>query len=125
MELDTHYVHLLLKDNLLIGTYKKGLHINLEIAHEIVRARIYFMEGKKRIPAMIITKGITGITKPARDYLSSVEATKGLVASAIIVDASFSNIMGNFFLRVHKPAMPVRIFYDTRRAEKWLKKFIV
>ena len=125
MELDTRYVHLLLKDNLLIGTYKKGLHITLEVAHEIVRTRVSFMKGKKRIPAMIITKGIVDITKPARDYLSSVEATEGLLASAIIVEASFSNLMGNFFLRVHKTSMPVRIFYDSVRAEKWLKNFIV
>jgi hypothetical protein len=124
MELDTRYVHLLLKDDILIGTYKKGLHINLEIAQEIVRTRISFMEGKK-IPAMIITKGIIGISKPARDYLSSKEGTEGLVASAIIAGASFNNLMGNFFLKVHKTAMPVRIFSDKLHAEKWLKKFIV
>ena len=123
MELDTRYVHLLLKENILIGTYKKGLHIDLEIAHEIVRTRISFMEGK-RIPAMIITKGIIGISKPARDYLSSKEGTEGLLASAIIAGASFSSLMGNFFLRVHKTTMPVRIFSNRVHAERWLKKFI-
>lgn len=104
-------------------SYKTGLHINREIAHEIVSARLSFTEGKK-MAAMLISQGVISMDKPAREYLASDEATEGLLATAIIVDSSFSSFLGNFFLMVNKTKMPVKIFYDIPLAEKWLQQFI-
>lgn len=124
MELDTRYVNLVIKDGILIGTYKKGLDINLEVAKEIVRIRILFTEGKK-MPAMIKSEGIISMTKPARQFLASDEAITGLSASAIIVNSGFSRFLGNFFVQVNKTKLPVKIFSDVGRAEKWLHQFLV
>lgn len=123
MELDTPYVHLRIKDKILVGTYKKNIRINLEIAKEIVRARLSFT-GNRNIPSLIISQGIVTIDKPAREYLSSDEATVGLVASAILVNSKFSSFLGNFFLTVNKPKMPVKIFSEISKAEKWLQQFV-
>ena len=123
MELDTPYVHLRIKDKILVGTYKKNIRINLEIAKEIVRARLSFT-GNRKMPSLIISQGIVTIDKPAREYLSSDEATVGLVASAILVNSKFSSFLGNFFLTVNKTKMPVKIFSDISKAEKWLQQFI-
>lgn len=123
MELDTPYVHLRIKDKILVGTYKKNIRINLEIAKEIVRARLSFT-GNRNMPSLIISQGIVTIDKPAREYLSSDEATVGLVASAILVNSKFSSFLGNFFLTVNKTKMPVKIFSDISIAEKWLQQFI-
>ena len=123
MEFDTPYVHLRIKDKILVGTYKKNIRINLEIAKEIVRARLSFT-GNRKMPSLIISQGIVTIDKPAREYLSSDEATVGLVASAILVNSKFSSFLGNFFLNVNKTKMPVKIFSDISNAEKWLQQFI-
>lgn len=123
MELDTRFVHLCIKDKILVGTYKKNLRINFEIAKEIVCTRLSFTGGKK-MPSMIISHGVISMDKPAREYLASDEATKGLAASAIIVNSTFSSFLGNFFLAVYKTKMPVKIFADIPSAEKWLQQFI-
>lgn len=123
MELDTPFVHLCIKDRILVGTYKKNLRINLEIAKAIVHARLSFAAGKK-LPSMIISQGVISIDKPARVYLASDEAIEGLTASAIIVKTTFSSFLGNFFLAVYKTKMPVKIFADIPSAEKWLQQFI-
>jgi hypothetical protein len=124
MELDTPYVHLRIRDKILVGTYKKNLRINLEIAKEIVRTRLSFTGGKK-MPSLILSQGVISMDRPAREYLASEEATQGLVASAIIVNSAFSSFLGNFFMKVNRTKMPVKIFYDISMAEKWLQQFIV
>ncbi len=123
MELDTPYVHLRIKDNILVGTYKGNLRIDLLIAKEIVRTRLSFTGGRK-LPALIISQGVISMDKPARDYLASDEAIKDLLAAAIFVDTSFSALLGNFFLKVNKTKMPVKVFHNIGRAEKWLAKYI-
>jgi len=124
MELKTPYLHLRIKDNLLVGTYPGNLHIDLDIAHAIVRTRLSFTGGKN-MPSIIMSQGVVSMDKPAREYLASEEGTMGLSASAIVVSSSFGRFLGYFFLRVNKPVkMPVKIFTDMMRAEKWLQQFI-
>lgn len=124
MELDTPYVNLRIEDSILVGTYKKDLHIDLDIAKQIVQCRLAFTRGKK-MPSLIISQGVVSMDKPAREYLASNEAVEGLAASAIIVNSPFSSLLGNFFLKVNKTKIPVKIFSDIPKAEKWLRKFIV
>jgi len=125
MEFDSPFMHLLVKDKILVGTYKQNLRINLAVAKAIVQARISFTGGEE-MPSLIDSKGVISIDKPAREYLASDEGTKGLSASAIVVNSTFSTFLGNFFLTVNRPQrMPVRIFTDVAAAEKWLKQFIL
>jgi hypothetical protein len=124
MEFESPFIHLCIKEGVLVGTYKKNVRINLDVAKQIVLTRIAFTEGKK-LPSLIKSQGVISIDKPAREYLASDEATKGLVASAILVNSHFSSILGNFFLLVNKTKMPVKIFTDVRRAQKWLEQFIM
>ena len=123
MNLETPYVHLCIKNKILIGTYKTNQRISLETAKEIVRARKAFTQTMP-MPAMIISQGIVSIDRPARHYLSSAEATDGLTACAIVAGSAFSSFLGNFFLSVNKSPMPVKIFSDVNQAEKWLQRFV-
>jgi hypothetical protein len=124
MELDTPFICFSIKNNIVVCRYKKNLHINLVMAREIVQARIAFTGGKK-MPALIISQGVTSVDKSAREYLASDEGIEGLVASAIVVNTPFSNVLSNFFLKVNKTKLPVKIFSNTSRAEKWLQQFTV
>lgn len=120
--LDTPYVHFELRDDLLIGTFKKGLKINLEIAKEIVKAWQDFTEHKP-VRQLIYNQGVVSMDKKARDYLSSEEAVGKIIAGAIVLDSPFGSFLGNFYLSVSKPKMPARIFSNTESALKWLDKF--
>lgn len=119
--LDTPYVFFEIKDNILFATYKKGLEINLEMAKQIVQARLKFMNGKK-LPVIVFDGGVISITKEARDFLGS-EGNKDLLAGAIIQTKPVSAAINNFFLFVSKPNIPARIFTKVDTALKWLSKF--
>lgn len=123
MEHDTPLVHLRIKDNILIASYRKNLIIDLDVAHKIVLQRQSFTRGQK-MPAIILSQGVTSIDKPAREYLASEEGTKGLSATAIIVNSPFSRSLGNFFLMVNKTSIPVKLFSKISHAQKWLQQFI-
>lgn len=123
MEYDTPFVHLRIKDNILIASYRKNLIINLDVAQKIVLQRQSFTRGQK-MPVIIFSNGVTSIDKPARVYFASQKGTQGLSASAIIVNSLFSRSMGNFFLMVNKTSIPVKLFSNISRAEKWLQQFI-
>ncbi len=124
MEFETDYITFSVKNKILIAAYKQGLHINLTMAKEIVQARIDYTNGTK-MPSLILSQGVISMDKPTREYLSSEAATQGLLASAIIVTSPFSSFLGNFFLFVNKPKIPVRIFSSMPIAERWLEQFIV
>jgi hypothetical protein len=120
--LDTPYVHLELKDDILIGTYKKGIKMNMEMARSIVNARLEFTGGKD-VLALIASEGIVSMDKRTREFMASKEGSKGIKAAAIILKSSFGSFVANFYLSVNKPPMPVRIFTNTRAAINWLQKF--
>lgn len=120
--LDTLYVHFELQDDLLTGTFKKGLKINLEIAKEIVKTRLEFADHKP-VVALILNQGVLGMDKKARDYLSSDEGIQGAIAGAIVLDTPFGSFLGNFYLAVTKPKIPLRIFSKKEAALKWLQQF--
>jgi len=122
MKTETPFLHLLIKEHILIGTYKKDLHIDLDVAQQIVRERISFTGGKK-LPAMIMSQGVNSIDRPAREYLASDEGIQGLSATAIVVNSPFGRLMGNFFMMVHKTRIPVKIFSNPRQAALWLRQF--
>lgn len=122
-ELDTPYVHYEIKDKLLVATFKKGLKIDLEIAKEIVKDRLSFTEGKMTV-ALVYNQGVVSMNKKARDFFSSPDGNKNLKAGAIIIDSSFTAVLGNFLLSVNKPNIPARLFTDTEKATQWLEKFI-
>ena len=124
MELDTSYIHLCIQDGILIGTYKKNIHINLELAKQIVIDRIAFAGGKI-MPSIIRSNGGVSIDRAARQYLSSAEGTAGLSASAIVANSPFHLFLGNFFTTVNQTKMPVKIFSDMEQAKEWLQQFKV
>ncbi len=120
--LDTPYVTFDIQESILRATYKKGIKITLPIAKEVVEARLKLTIDKNYL-AIVYNQGVVSMDKPARDFLASPDGTKGLKAVAMMLDSAFSSFLGNFYLSVNKPPMPVRIFTNTGAAIKWLHKF--
>lgn len=120
--LDTPYVNFQIKDSILHATYKKGIKINLDIAKKIVESRLEVTNGVI-YPVVIFNQGVISMDKGARDFLASKDGTKGVKAAAMMLDSAFSSFLGNFYLSVNKPPMPVRIFTNTKAAISWLQKF--
>ena len=120
--LDTPYVYYELQDDLMIGTYKKDLKINLEIAKEIVKVRQEFANHSP-VLGLIYNQGVIKMDKKAREYFASDEGVKGIIAAAIVVGSPFTTFLANFFVSVNKPKMPVRVFSNAADARKWLQRY--
>jgi hypothetical protein len=116
-------VHLELSGKLLIATFKKGIRIDVGIARKIVDCRKRFTKNRT-YPVLILNKGVISMTREAREYFASDEGTAGLRASALVLRTSFGAVMGNIFLKVNKPRMPVKIFSTEKGASKWLKQYV-
>jgi hypothetical protein len=118
--LDTAYIRLELEDDILVATYKKGNKITVEVARDIVQARVKFTENRS-VGVLLCNQGVISFTKDARSYLSSPEGTRGIKAAAILTDTAATVMIGNFFIKVNQPPIPVKLFSNRVRAMEWLK----
>jgi hypothetical protein len=77
----------------------------------------------KRYPALADIRNITSSTREARQHHAGDGINLG-PACAILVGSPISSIIGNFFLKINRPNIPVKIFHSEPSAVVWLKGFI-
>jgi len=122
-ELDHKYIYLKMEDGILVGAYKEGLEIDLDIAKEIVSARLEFTDSVP-CPGLIDDRGVKSMNKEARDYFSSEKGIEGVSAAGVMSRSLFSRLLINFFIKITgPPPMPVQSFVDESKAIAWLKQF--
>ncbi|MGC4233513.1 MAG: hypothetical protein QM594_11090 [Niabella sp.] len=106
-------------DGILKAKYKPGVFVNLKAAKQIVADRLRFT-GKEDLVVLIYDDGITNIDREARVYLASKEANKHIKAGVIINKSPVTSVVGNFFIKLNKPAIPCKLFSSEQKAVKWL-----
>ncbi len=117
----TPYIRAEIKDDILYFTYLPGVVITSDIAKEIVKERLEYVEGIK-YPVLVMGEGLRSMDKQARDYFSN-EGIRDILAGALLVNSVYTEFFGNFFLRITKPAIPAKIFTDEKKALEWLQQF--
>jgi hypothetical protein len=108
--------------NGIIYCYFKKNTIDIDIAKEMVKIRLEHF-GDKNYPVILFDEDIKTITKEARDYFNTDEASKGISASAIVLKNPLGKILANFIFGLKKPKVPVKFFNDVKEAEKWLENY--
>jgi hypothetical protein len=105
--------------SIIIVTIKDDVELTLEdiivhrrIAHELTDGRPHAV--------LAIAGERTQATEEARRYAAG-NVPEGRVAEAIIIGSLPVRIMGNFYLKFHKPEVPTRMFDDQEEALKWLR----
>lgn len=111
-----------ISEGILHVTYEYGLSISYEAAREIVRKRIEYTNNVP-YPLLILDRGVRSIDKEARDFFSSKDGTKNIIASALVLESIYSSLLGNFFVKITQPDIPVKIFTNKSRALKWLQHY--
>ena len=61
--------------------------------------------------------------RAVREYYAGPELAAVVSAAALLVDSPVGRVIGTFFLRIARPAAPIRIFTDEREALAWLETF--
>ena len=97
---------------------------SLEDAFEIIKNAEVLGGGKKFLNLIVAGKG-TMVDEAARKYSSSVEGCKYKLADAFVLNSLAQKLIGNFIIKINKPAVPTAIFTDIEEAVKWLKSLEV
>lgn len=102
---------------------KQQADISLEDAQENTKAIEMLYEGEK-FPLLIDTRQVKYISKEARDHFSIGDRATVLNSFALLVGSPLSRIIGNFFMGLNKPSVPMRLFTSEKEALKWLKQYV-
>lgn len=65
-------------------------------------------------------RNIVGVSKEVRALAKTEVITKNHEAFALIINSALSRLIGNFFLGINKPKVPIKLFEDKESAKKWL-----
>lgn len=119
--LETEYAKVWVENDVMIAVFKPK-ELTLDIARHCVATRVAAANGEI-YPVLIDTRAVKSITKDARDYFASDEGAQKMKAAALLLDSFVGKIMGNFFLQINQPKVPIRIFNSEADAVKWLQQF--
>jgi stage II sporulation SpoAA-like protein len=100
--------------------FKQGSAVDLEEAQAQVRS-VYERAGGERFRLLADLTGNRSQTKEARDFYSSDETGRDVIALALVSSSQVGRMIGNFFFGLNRLAFPARLFPDREQALAWLK----
>jgi hypothetical protein len=116
------FMEMWIEDGIIHGVYLPNTIVTLEVAKKCVEDRLKIANGKN-YPSLVNLKNVAGEEKAARDYYSSGEGIKYLIAGAFIVDSYLPALLANIYLKINKPTVPARLFNYEESALRWLEPF--
>jgi len=99
---------------------RAGVELDVEDGYELRRNFLIFSKGNK-FAVLTDASSFFSTTNELRELLASKEFTDKRFATAIVTQSMASKIIGNFFIRVNKPASPTKLFSNEEEAFQWLK----
>jgi hypothetical protein len=104
------------------GQCFEGAEQTLVDAHEQVRAQTLQGEGQKR-PFLMDISLVRSLSRDARNYYTrSPEANALYSCVALVVGSPLSRAVGNFFIGINKPPMPIRVVGSAADGLAWLRE---
>jgi hypothetical protein len=100
-----------------------GAEVTVDIARAEIAEMMRFIQqqGDGKLPFLIDIRNIRSITREAREYLASAEASEPLTAVGLLTTSPISRVIGNFFLGLNRPPHPIRMFTSEEEAIAWLR----
>jgi len=98
-------------------TVVEGIELEQNDAKEAIVEAVRLAEGKNY--AILFNANVSGnISFEAREEFAKSEKR---IAVAIVTDLLANKLLGNFFIKFHKPSSSSRIFSDEQTAIEWLR----
>ncbi len=113
------YTVTLRNDNIMHIFIKSCDEFNLDDMHCLL-ADTGKLGNYKKYPNIIQFEDYINTTKDAREFAASNESNIYTICDAFVVQKTALKLLGNFYLSVHKPKSPTRIFDDLESAVKWI-----
>jgi len=102
--------------------YDANTILTLEKAKAVVEAQKK-LAVNNQYPNLLEGRSLKEVTPDARKFLASQETAEVNSAVALLVGSPVSRILGNFFLKLDRPAYPMRLFSNQEEAFEWLRQF--
>lgn len=111
------------ESGILIQAYHDNIDLLLDDAREEFALYSKLCKSIKR-PLLVDIRNIRSVERKAREFYSSPATSKYLKATALLIENPVSRIIGNFYLGLNKPVLPLRLFTNKEEAIDWLKSFL-
>ncbi len=109
-----------LEDGVLSIQLLANCEIDLSESKLMQKVSLEITNGKKFV-ALIDAREAFFVSKESREWGSTAEAQKNMVAQAIVVNSTANRLVGNFIIQFHKPIAKTRLFSDEKSALEWLR----
>ncbi len=103
------------------------LNPGVEVTAADAKATLAAMEdltGGRAAPAVVDIRGVAFANRQARQFFSQDLDASPEIATALIVGSGPSRAMANLFLKLSRPARPVRSFTREEEAAAWARGFL-
>ena len=99
----------------------EGMKIDLKQAKLMNECMLRLAE-KDRFPVLIDARASYSWNKDAQEYNATHSDSR--LATAVITNNPVSRLLTNTYVKIFKPAYPVKIFSNEAKAILWLKEFM-
>lgn len=110
-----------IQDGIIFCKYKPDLVIDLRVAKVMVDDRKKISNGFAR-PFFIDVTDLLSVDTEGRKYLAT-EGSELVCAGAIYTNNRLLAFVGNSFILLDKPLIPVKVFTSEKAAIRWLEPF--
>lgn len=107
---------LYLENDVFIWKFDPGVKINLRMAQEGYRITKQQLKGKK-VPVIVFMEA-SGIDAKSRKFYKE-ESIKYFSAGAIVIKSPIGRVLGNFFVGLNKPPMPMKLVKSVEEAQEF------
>ena len=111
----------LIEEGILRIQLLENAEVDLTESKEMQKISLQITNGKKFV-ALVDARTQVVVSKELREWGSSPEGQKNMLAQAIVVDSLANRLIGNFIIQFHKPIAKTRLFSDETTAIDWLKQ---
>jgi len=119
---ENRYIKYWIDKGVLFAELKVEAVINMDMAKEIVAARLAFCNNED-YPVLLDFNKFNYADKEVRRYMNT-EGIKGIKAGAFLSTSFAVKTFFNFYLSVSKPPVPTKVFNDKAKALLWLAQFV-
>jgi hypothetical protein len=108
-------------DGTIVVRFHRGARAVGAAGAAVVHAHAAAAGGHKR-RALVDARGVAAADRPTRELAAGPTLAAVTSRMAVVVGNPVSRTLGNFFLRVARPAYPTRLFTDEAAARRWLSE---
>jgi hypothetical protein len=110
-----------IKPSILLLRIWDGVEVDIKAAYEM-RALLVEVSSTPKYCVLLDATNSFVVTTEARAMIADKEFGKNRIAAAFVVASLANRLIGNFFIKFHKPHSPTKLFSSQPDAIKWLEK---